>query len=169
MSQESTVLESLLRDPTRSVREIAKNQGSYGQKVWREKKRLEEEDVIWGYTAVVDEAKLNQVLYVITLKLKPLSKEMTDLIMKRVRERDGHRRAVRLINVLYVNGEYDSVIMFSAENDFEARRYYDSLRLDYEDYLLEKPVMMEVILNLVREGKVNPNIEKLYEFIPNQN
>lgn len=30
-------------------------------------------------------------------------------------------------------------------------------------------VMMEVILNLVREGKVNPNIEKLYEFIPNQN
>lgn len=160
------VLERLIENPTKSVREIAKEMGSYRQKVWRRKRKLEEENVIWGYTAVVDESKINHVLYIVLLKMKPMSKELAELIMNRITKGEPHKQNVRLINVLYVNGEYDWIIMFSAQNHATARKYYDSLRLAYEDYLLEKPVIVDVNFALVREGKTNPEIGKLYEFVP---
>jgi hypothetical protein len=36
----------------------------------------------------------------------------------------------------------------------------------YDEYLIEKPVMVDVNLCLIAEGKRNPEIEKLREFIP---
>lgn len=160
------VLECLIEDPTRSVREIAKELRSYRQRVWREKRRLEKDNMVWGYTAVVDESKINHVLYIVLLKMKPMSKELAELIMKRIIKGEPYKQSVRLINVLYVNGEYDWILMFSAQNHATARRYYDSLRLVYENYLLEKPVIVDVNFSLVREGKTNPKIERLYEFVP---
>jgi len=160
------VLECLIEDPTRSIREIAKELGSYRQKVWRRKKVLEEDNVVWGYTSVVDESKINHVLYLVLLKMKPMNKELAKLIINRMIMGEYYKQKVRLINVLYVNGEYDWILMFSAQNHSTARRYYDSLRLAYEDYLLEKPVIVDVNFSLMREGKINPEIERLYEFVP---
>jgi DNA-binding Lrp family transcriptional regulator len=160
------VLESLVEDPTSSIREIAKELGSYRQKVWRKKKRLEEGNVVWGYTAVVDETKMRHVLYIVLLKLRPMSKELADLIVERITKREPEKQKVHLINVLYVNGAYDMILMFSAQNHATARRYYDSIRLACENFLLEKPVIADVNFSLVREGKINPQIEKLHEFIP---
>jgi len=160
------VLECLIEDPTRSIREIAKELGSYRQKVWRRKKVLEEDNVVWGYTSIVDESKINHVLYLVLLKMKPMNKELAKLIINRMIMGEYYKQKVRLINVLYVNGEYDWILMFSAQNHSTARRYYDSLRLAYEDYLLEKPVIVDVNFSLMREGKINPEIERLYEFVP---
>ena len=56
--------------------------------------------------------------------------------------------------------------MFTAPNHATARKYFDSLRVEYKKHLLEKPVIVDVNFTLVREGKVNPEIEKLYEFVP---
>jgi hypothetical protein len=56
--------------------------------------------------------------------------------------------------------------MFSAPGHAIARRYYDSLRIAYHDYLLEKPVIIDINFSLVREGKVNPEIQKLNEYVP---
>jgi hypothetical protein len=39
-------------------------------------------------------------------------------------------------------------------------------RLAYENYLLEKPVIVDVNFTLVREGKSNPEIRGLPEFVP---
>jgi len=164
---EKTVLHYLLEDPTRSAREIAKELKSYRQKVWREKTRLEEEKIIWGYTAVVNEEKMNQVLYLILLKTKPMSKEFADiLIMRKLLQREPEKQNVRIINVLFVNGEYDWIVMFSAPDHATARRYYDSVRIDYEKLLIEKPVIVDVNFSIVREGKINPEIKKIYDFIP---
>ncbi len=44
------ILNELLKDPTRSLEEIARACGSYRQKVWREKKKMEDGEAIWGYT-----------------------------------------------------------------------------------------------------------------------
>jgi DNA-binding Lrp family transcriptional regulator len=161
-----SVLKWLIKDPTKSVREVAKKLGSYRQRVWREKKKLEDDGVIWGYTAIVDESRMNFVLYITLLKMKPMSKELVELIVGRVQEGKPETQNVRLINVLYVNGEYDWIIMFSAPDHAMARRYYDSLRLAYEEYLLEKPVIIDVNFPLVREGKINPKIKQLYSFVP---
>jgi DNA-binding Lrp family transcriptional regulator len=163
---EESILGQLYKDPTRSDREIAKKIDSYRQKVWRERKKLERKKVIWGYTAVVDETKLNHVVYLILFNAKPMSLDLADLIIRRITEDEARKQKVRIINVLYLNGGFDWLIMFSAPDHATARRYYDSLRVVYEKYMLEKPVIVDVNFLLVREGKINPEIEKLEDFVP---
>ncbi|UCG45455.1 MAG: winged helix-turn-helix transcriptional regulator, partial [Candidatus Bathyarchaeota archaeon] len=111
---EDEVLEALIKDPTKSAREIAKGLGSYRQKVWRRRRELERRNVIWGYTAVVDESKINHVLYMVLLKMKPMNKELARLMVNRKLKGEPYKQNVRLVNVLYVNGEYDWIIKFSA-------------------------------------------------------
>ncbi len=162
----SRILHYLTEDPTRSVRDIAKDMGSYRQKVWRKKKKLEEDHVIWGYTAVVDESVMNQVMYIILMKLKPMSTDLAELMKNRILQREPAKQNVRLLNVLYVNGEYDLVVMFTGPDHSTARRYFDSLRMAYDEHLIEKPVIIDVNLSLMREGKINPNILKIFEYVP---
>jgi DNA-binding Lrp family transcriptional regulator len=160
------ILHALLEDPTKSLRIIAKELKSYRQKIWREKKKLEEEHVIWGYTAVIDESKLNHVSYVMLLKMKPMNKELVDIMLQRLYRKEQEKQNVRLQDLWIVNGEYDWVLRFSAPNHATARSYYDTIRTLYDKYLLEKPIIIDVNFCLVAEGKMNPDIEKLHEFIP---
>jgi len=163
---DNEILHALLEDPTKSARIIAKELKSYRQKIWREKKKLEDEKVIWGYTAVVNERKLNHFSYVMLLKMKPMSKEMVDIMLKRLREKAQEKQNVRLQDLWIVNGVYDWVLRFSAPNHATARRYYDTIRSVYDNYLLEKPIIIDINFCVVSEGKVNPDLEELYEFIP---
>ncbi len=160
------LLSHLLDDPTRSARDIGKKMNSYRQMVWRKKKELEDDNVIWGYTAVIDDSKLNHIIYIILMKTKPMSRGLADLLIRRITKGEPSKQSVRLTNICYVNGEYDWVMKLSAPDHATARRYYDTIRLLYDEYLLEKPVMIDVNFCLVSEGKTNPEIEKLYEFIP---
>jgi DNA-binding Lrp family transcriptional regulator len=160
------ILNALLEDPTKSLRIIAKELKSYRQKIWREKKKLEEKHIIWGYTAVVDYGKLNHIAYIMLLKMKPMSKELVDLMLRRLYEKEQLKQNIRLRDFWIVTGEFDWIIKFSAPDHATARKYYDTIRLLYDDYLIEKPVMVDVNLCLVAEGKMNPEVEKLREFIP---
>jgi DNA-binding Lrp family transcriptional regulator len=160
------VLEFLLDDPTRSTRDIGKKMNSYRQMVWRKKRELEENNVIWGYTAVIDERKMDHVIYMMLIKSKPMSRGLADLLIRRITRDEPRKQNVRLVNMFYVNGEFDWVLRFSAPDHATARKYYDTIRLLYDEYLLEKPVMIDVNFVLVSEGKSNPESEKLYDFIP---
>lgn len=160
------LLHRLLEDPTRSVRAIAAELRSYRQRVWRHKRALERDRVVWGYTAVIDESKLGGVMYVVLMKMVPMDGPLAELIISRQTGSEFHRQEVRLVNVLYVNGEYDWLVMFTAKDHATARRYYDSLRVAYGDYLIDKPHIIDVNFALVREGKVNPNLGGLREFVP---
>ena len=159
----------LLENPTRSTKKIAMMLKSNRQTIWRKKKELEDNNVIWGYTAVIDEFKLNHVIYLILMKLKPMKKEFIDLIIKRLKERTYLKHNVRVIDTIHTNGEYDWIIRFSALNHSTARQYYDTIRVLYEDYLIEKPVIVDVNFIAVSEGKLNPEINDLYNFVPDIN
>jgi len=160
------VLQHLLKDPTRSIHDIAEEMGSYRQKVWRKKKRFEEEGAIWGYTAVLDESKLNHVCYMVLLKTKPISRGFADLLLKRLIKDEPKREDIRIISLCYVSGEYDLVMRFAAPNHTIAKKYYDNLRLLYDEYLLEKPTLLFSNFCMISEGKLNPEVNKLYDFIP---
>ncbi len=160
------ILRSFIEDPTKSVRERSKELGSYRQKVWRRKKKLENENIIWGYTSIIDESKFNHVMYLVLMKMEPMSKELANILNKRLIKKIPQKQNINLLNVLYINGQYDLLVMFTAPNHATARKYFDSLRVEYKKHLLEKPVIVDVNFTLVREGKVNPEIEKLYEFVP---
>jgi len=159
-------LKCLLDDPTRSIREIAKELKSNRQRVWRIKKELETEKIVWGYTAVVDDTKLKHGLYQLMIKSKPLTPKLVETIIKRIVGCEFKKQNVMVKDMLYVNGEYDFIVCFSAPDHATARKYYNSVRMAYQKYLLEKPVMVNVDFPLIREGKVNPELEKLYELAP---
>jgi DNA-binding Lrp family transcriptional regulator len=164
--QSEEILQLLVEDPTRSDRELGKKMNSYRQMVWRKKRELEDNNVIWGYTAVINESKLNHVVYMMLVKSKPMSRGLADLLIRRISRDEPKKQNVRLIDMFYLNGEYDWVLQFSAPDHATARRYYDTIRLLYDEYLLEKPVMVDVNFCLVSEGKANPELEKLYDFVP---
>lgn len=159
------VLKCLLDDPTRSVGSIAAELGSNRQTVWRKKRRMEEDKVIWGYTAVADESKLNHIMYLMLMKTKPLSKAIADTIVSRVRDNEMEKQDIRLIDLWYVSGEYDWALRFSGPDHATARRYYDTIRVIYDEYLLEKPVLLGVNFCLVAEGKRNPELDTFYNFV----
>jgi len=145
---------------------MAKDLGTYRQLIWRMRRNLEKDKVIWGYTAVVDERKLNHVMYVILMKLGPMTRDLAQLIIERMVTRAPNKQNVRLLNVLYVNGEFDLLVMFTAPDHASARRYFDSLRIAYKDFLVERPIIVDVNFPIIREGKVNPELKKLHDFVP---
>lgn len=156
----------MLDDPTRSTREIAKELKCHRQRVWRKKKELEEEKVIWGYTAVIDDTKLKYGLYQLMIKCKPMTQKLVETLIKRIVGGESKKQNVIVKDMLYVNGEYDFILCFSAPDHTTARRYYNAVRIAYQKYLLEKPVMVNVDFPLIREGKINPELKKLYELVP---
>jgi len=160
------VLQHLMDDPTRSIVDIAQDLGSYRQRVWRDKKKLEEENIIWGYSAVVDELRLNHVSYMVFFKTKPMSKGMADILIQRIQQEEPKKENIRIIDLFYINGEFDLVETFTAPDHTSARKYFDKMRLLYEDYLLDKPLMFDINFALVLNGKRNPELKKLYDFVP---
>lgn len=159
------ILDELLINARQSIQEIAKKCKTYRQKVWRKIKKMEETKTIWGYTAVVNEEKIGWKLFMVFMKMKPLTKEQVELQINRHRKDVPGKLAVRLIDAYYINGTYDWIIIFAAKDWATARKYYDNIRKEYEEYLLEKPEMVDIIFSTIRWGKVNPEIEKLYEFV----
>ena len=166
VGNKNEVLKYLIEDASRSIRDIAKKMSSYRQKVWREKKRLEDEHIIWGYTAVVDANKIERVSYLILMKTKPMSRGLADLLTRRIVRDEPGKEGIRVLDFFYVNGEYDWVLRFSAPDHVTARKYIDTLRRLYDEYLTERPVMVDMNFCLIAEGKTNPEIKKLYDFIP---
>jgi DNA-binding Lrp family transcriptional regulator len=160
------ILNELLKDPTRSLEEIARSCGSYRQKVWREKRRMEDDEAIWGYTAVVDENVIDWKSFILLIKLKPLTSDQAKLLIRRHLTNAPGELNIRLMDTYYLNGKYDLLVIFAAPNWMTARKYYDSIRLEYELYLEDRPEIIDVAFSLIRWGKVNPNIKKLKEFIP---
>ena len=57
---EKKILEELSKNANKSINDIAEKCGFSRQKVWRVINNLEKNHAIWGYTAVVDEKKINK-------------------------------------------------------------------------------------------------------------
>ena len=160
------ILFMLLKDPTMSDTEIAKELGIYRQKVWRRRKQLEEENAVWGYTAVVDDSKFNHVSYMILMKTKTMNKDLVELLVHRISHGEPARQNIRLKNMCYINGEYDWLMRFTAPDHATARKYYETIRLLYSDHLMEKPLLVDVNMCLVSEGKMNPDLDRLFDYVP---
>ena len=147
------------------MRDLARDLDSYRQTIWRKKKKMEDQQVIWGYTAVIDEAKRGNVVFLILMKTNPMTGDLAELLTHRIRTREPAKKGIRLIDAFQVNGEFDMIIRFSAPDHTTARNYYDTLRAVYKDYLLEKPVMVNVNFIMVAEGKVNPELNKIFDLV----
>jgi DNA-binding Lrp family transcriptional regulator len=160
------ILRSMLDDPTRSPKAISKELGITRQRLWREKKSMEEEGIIWGYTGVEDGSGSGWVDCVMLFVMKALSEDFAKVMNIETLRRPSKEYGVRVKEAYYMNGDYDVLITFSAPDIAAARRFYEYLRREYERFFMEKPRMMEVAFPIVKGGKLNPRMERVRELIP---
>lgn len=159
------VIYELLKNPMRSLKDMAKACNFGKQRFWNHKKKLEKDNTIWGYTAVIDESKIGWKLFIVLFKEKPLTTRHAEKLIERA-ESHTASEDIRLIDAFYTSGEYDWITVFAAKDWSTARKYYDTLRVLYEDRYEEKPKLLDVMFTMYRSGKANPEKDRIKDFVP---
>jgi len=163
-SDETKILQELEKNANKSINEIAKKCGFSRQKVWRIIKRLEKDSTIWGYVTVVDHEKqdLNSYFVLIKRTNQPVNNELLESITKRKLEETAEKIGIAIESSYYVNGAYDWIINFTANDIRQAKKFCEGLNIIYEGYIKEVE-LLEEIFPIKRSSIINPEIDKLKE------
>ena len=162
---EKKIISELQNNSKENIDAIAKRCGFSRQKVWRIIKKLEENKTIWGYPAVIDKEKLELKRYIMLIKRhsKPASEaigKIVDLTM----HKKGVEIGVEIECSSYLHGEYDWIIIFTAKDIRNVKRFNEILNKEYQG-IISGVIVMEDIFSVRRCGIVNPNVHRLKEFI----
>jgi DNA-binding Lrp family transcriptional regulator len=161
---EKTVIRELQRNSNESIDGIAKRCGFSRQKVWRIIKKLEGNQTIWGYHAIVDNERLHVKTYILLIKKsnRPIS-EVIDTIVTRDIEKNATEIGVHIEDSLYLHGFFDWIILFTAEDIRQAKKFSEQFNRTYQSYVGET-FLVEEIFPVKSCGVQNPNIKRLKEF-----
>ena len=161
---EKKLLKILQKNSGDSIENIAKKCGFSKQKVGRIKKRLEKNKTIWGYSAVVDDEKLDVKRYM--LLFKKSSQPTGDAINKIVNltvQQKSEKIGVDILSGGYLHGRYDWMVIFTAKDIINAKKLGEILLTEYPQLISEVEII-EYVFTLKEGGIVNPEIEKIREF-----
>ena len=160
------ILDELQKNASKSITEIATKLGFSRQKVWRVIKNLENDNTIWGYTAIVDEEKKGLTNYIVLIKRSnaPIDKKLTDLIITRKLEELVPKTNMVIEHSYYTHGTYDWVICFKTDNIKNAKLFCEILNKTYEGYIKDFD-LIQIIFPIVIQGILNPDSEKLNQFL----
>ncbi|MCJ7570739.1 MAG: Lrp/AsnC family transcriptional regulator [Candidatus Thermoplasmatota archaeon] len=164
-NDERRILDELRKNANNSINDIAKTCKFSRQKVWRIIKNLEKNHTIWGYTAVVDEEKLNKKSYMMLIKRsnKPFPDELIKKIINRDLTKKGKKTGAEITNSFFTHGVYDWVICFNANDIRAAKSFVEEVNKLYGGYVSEVH-LIEKMFSAVSCGVTNPEIEKLNDF-----
>lgn len=163
LADEQKVVQQLVEDPRQTPHEIAEKCGFSRQKVWRIINKLEENNKLWGYTAVIGDRTIGGDTYFALVKAKSPFSEITKKLIKRTKERKAAEVGIDLLCLHFVNGVYDWMIIFSATDIRYAKRFCSYIQKHYGTHV-ERVDLLEDLFPLVKFGKINPEIDKLKEF-----
>ena len=163
---EIKILAELQKNSNESIDTIAKHCRFSRQKVWKTIKQLEESQMIWGYTAVVDEQKQGLQKFILSIKRsdKTLDKKSMDEIAKDKLEKIISKMGVTIESSYYGHGEYDWILLFTANDLKQAKKFADLLLGAYPGIVAKISLFQTLFIQ--REHRVpNPDQEKLSEFL----
>ena len=162
---EKKILNELRKNANKSVNDIAEKCKFSRQKVWRVIKNLEKNHTIWGYTAVLDEEKLGKRSFVLLIKRsnKPMKKEILEKMSRKDFIKRVEALGVESLMHMYMNGVYDWLIYFNANDIRIAKNYVEELTRVYEGHISEI-ILQEVMFTAQNSGITNPNIEHINDF-----
>ena len=158
---EKKILNELSKNANKSVNDIAKTCGFSRQKVWRVINNLEKNHTIWGYTAVLDNEKLNKTNYILLIKRtnKPISKKLIDDVITRNIADEVRKNGIDISCSFFSHGNYDWIICFNAPNIREAKGFMEYFNKLYEGFISDIH-LITIMFSAVRSGIKNPEIEK---------
>jgi len=166
-NDETKILQELEKKANKSINEIAKQCGFSRQKVWRIIKRLEKENTIWGYVTIIDHESQAKNLFILLIKrtTQAATRDVVDLITKRKLEETAESMGIGLECSSYINGAYDWIIHFTAQDIKQAKKFCERFNAMYKGYIKELE-LLETIFPIKRCGLINPELENLKEFAP---
>lgn len=161
---EKKLLSILRQNSGDTIENMAKKCGFSRQKVWRIQKRLEKNNTIWGYTAVVGEEKLYKKRYMMLVKrsLKPIG-DAINKITELTAGKKGEEIGIDVLSVGYMHGEYDAAIVFTADGIKNAKKFKEIMTREVPN-MINKIEILEYVFLLRDGGITNPEIEKMREF-----
>jgi Lrp/AsnC family leucine-responsive transcriptional regulator len=163
---EKTILAELQNNSNENIETIAKRCGFSRQKVWRAIKQMEERQLVWGYTAIIDPEKIDQKQFMMLIKRtnKPLDKKIIDKIDSIQLEDIALPLGVTIESSCFVHGNYDWIISFTARNINQAKTFCNKLTSEFPGAITK--IDIQQILYFVRKHHIfNPDRKKLHDLI----
>ena len=165
-SNDRKILNAIEGNARQSSIEIGEKTGVSRQTVQKTIRKLERDHVIWGYQAIVDEEKNGFSNYLVLIKrtTKPIDENLADKIISRKIEEMASKIGVKIITSLYSHGSYDWIISFTATDIKHAKKFTEQIKTMYSEYIAEVQ-LLDILFFIRKQGILNPDIDKLKEFI----
>ncbi len=164
--EEQKIVIELQKNATENINSIAKRCKLSNQKVRRKIHQLEESNMIWGYSTIIDEQKMGLKHFVLLVKRsnRKIEEETIDQIISRKIEELCTQLGITIESSFYVHGEYDWVITFTANDIVQARKFADTLSL-LNKGVIEKMLILQTLIFIRKQYILNPERMKLKEFL----
>ncbi len=162
---ERKIINELRKNAKESIDTIAKNCGFSRQKVWRIIKRLEKNQKIWSYYAVVDNERLDLKQFIILMK-RTNKAIPADKIQQAVSGEIGKQMrkiGVEIEDAFYVHGTHDFVITAIASDVRKIKLLAEAINNEYREFISDINVL-EVIFPMLRCSSYNPNLKDLKSY-----
>jgi DNA-binding Lrp family transcriptional regulator len=158
---EKKVLEVIQQNSNHNIEHLAKNCGFTTHKVLKIKKRLEKDKIIWGYAALTDYINLDLQHFTVLYKRSniPLDKEMIKDITTEFLEDKFPELKIKIENVLYVHGEYDFIISFTAPDTLTMKKFCDRLINMHGNFISDYKIH-QTIVPIRKYGIKNPIVKE---------
>jgi len=163
---EKRVLSELVKNANKNIETIAQLCGFSKQKTWRIIKRLEAKELIWGYTAIFSEEKMELKHFILMVKrsMKQLEQTTINKIVSRKLEDIIREIGITIESSSYVHGDYDWVLTFTAKDIIQAKKFSDSL-ISFHPGTIEKILILETLMFIKKHYILNPEKNRLKEFL----
>jgi len=160
-ADEKLILNLLKTNGNKSPNHLAEKTKFSRQKVWRIISRLEENNTILGYHAVIDNTKINLKKYIISLKTK--AKPMTEKMLNSLKWKLLKELNVTTDSLHYTHGSSDWLLTIMAPDIKSIIKTCHILEYLFEGYLKDIQIT-EVLFTVYDNGFINPKIDELDEF-----
>ena len=169
-AQNSKLQEKILKELQKNCRlnldEIGKKCGCSRYKVGRVIKELEENNTIVGYTAVINPTKINIKHFILLVKRSsiPFDVEMIKKIPFTTETDFVPDVDITSIATLYVHGNFDWVLSFTAKDISIAKEFNNKIMKYYSKYLASLE-LIEIVAPFRMNGFIIPTEDEIKEMI----
>ena len=165
-SNDKKILDAMVGNGRLSLTEISEKTGLSRQTVQKTINRLESEHVIWGYQVIVDEEKTGFSTYFMIIKrtIKPIDEKLADKVISRKLEETALKIGVDIVTSFYSHGSYDWILSIRAKNIIQVKKFTEQIKNMYSKHIADIH-LLETLFFVKRQGILNPDIEKLKEFV----
>jgi DNA-binding Lrp family transcriptional regulator len=165
-NDERKIVLELQKDSDKSIDSIAKKCGLSRQKVSKTIKKLEKDHTIWGYTAIVDMEKLDLKKYVLFIKrtMRNVDSKVAEQTSLDMINENYLEIGITIDSSFYIHGEYDWLIIFTAQDLRYAKRFSNLITASYQG-TIEKTTLMEILYSPRIHYIFNPDLKKLKELL----